>query len=230
MRTQPVFQGFKEIMSRRSIRTFTLDGEVQDRLDALVAGFAGLNLRSLLPVVGSLPRLSIAAFVKPLPVMPVVDAESLTAENYDTLYKKYLAAVPVAQRNHDWKTLWHAAYRWCATKTVPQKPLFDLDGLHAAIKEMQRDNRRAAWRAKQAICHRRVEASSSPVKPDKITASRLVDALLVLGMNELEERAARRDGKEKKAATAVKTTSKPSRRDAQKGRNQSADGEGRRAA
>jgi hypothetical protein len=189
-------------MPRRSIRTFTLDGGVQDRLDALVADFGARRLGSLLPAVGILPPAAQPIIIDPSP--PVLDKMGLTAENYDALYKEFLSATPVSQRNHEWKAFWHNAYQWCA-RGNPRQPLFDLNALHVAIKEMKYANRRAVWRAKQTVCHRRAKTVTA-VEPERIAASRLVDRLLTLGMDELEERATRRDNKEK-PQTVKETTS-----------------------
>lgn len=186
-------------MPQRSIRTFTLDTNVQDQLDGLVTDFGARRLAALLPIINQqMTKTSPPAVILPT---PVIDDLGLTLNNYDTLYEKHLSMVPITKRGKTPDLLKQAVNGYGFDFTGGgQRYKFNDAELQAAIKEMRRQNKHQIWRAKQAVCHRRLDVTLSP-PIEKISASRLVDALLTLGINELEERVARRDGKDKKKAS-----------------------------
>jgi hypothetical protein len=81
-----------------------------------------------------------------------------------------------------------------------QKMLIDNAALNARIKEMRSQNKQTTWRAKQDTCH----------EPKTLSASRFIDALLVLGLDTIEERlSVGLDTLEKRLGPPTKTKKAP---------------------
>lgn len=171
-------------MASRSMRAFTLGIEVQVKLDSILSSLTEEQLNSLLPTATA-----VAAQIE----TPVLDGAGMSSDNYADLYKKFLPYVKLSDRASTWDGfrlhLNRYALNW------PNNTTAEFEDLR---KEMKKKNQHLVWRSKQAACH----------KSTTVNASRVVEALLFLGMDALQERVLRTTAATKpvgKATTKSKT-------------------------
>jgi hypothetical protein len=168
----------------RYVRAFTLDASTISALDSLLQeGPRGKNVETLFRLFPNLAKTAPSAVE-----VPVLDAADLQAADYAELYALLPPSIPLT----DWSAKLEK-YRtplrqpvWASLLATMQ----DYGGLHSTVfsrvHEMQKLNRRAVRHAR--TLHARAETRKVPACT--VNISRCADALLILGLTVLKERAA----------------------------------------
>ena len=179
---------------RRTVRCFTLSGEVQGRIDQWVDYLKARGVTAVPTTTADLTPTLVAA-------APVA-VDGLTPANYTELYEQFLPSVPLEKRTTTMLSefVTHLSGYGTSWAGGTQKMLVDNAALNARIKEMRSQNKQTTWRAKQDTCH----------EPKTLSASRFIDALLVLGLDTIEERlSVGLDTLEKRLGPPTKTKKSP---------------------
>lgn len=181
----------------RYVRAFTLDASTISALDSLLQeGPRGKNVETLFRLFPNLAKTAPSAVE-----VPVLDAADLQAADYAELY----ALLPPSTPLTDWSAKLEK-YRtplrqpvWASLLATMQ----DYGGLHSTVfsrvHEMQKLNRRAVRHAR--TLHARAETRKAPACT--VNISRCADALLILGLTVLKERAASTPSPSPRAAAST---------------------------
>ena len=150
-------------MASRSMRAFTLGIEVQVKLDNVLSSLTEDQLNNLLPNAAAVTQIE----------APVLDSTGMSPDNYNDLYKKFLPYVKLSDRASTWDGFRTHLNRYASNWS--NSTIAEFEDLR---KEMKKKNQHLTWRFKQAVCH----------KSTAVNASRVVEALLFLGMDALQKK------------------------------------------
>jgi hypothetical protein len=145
------------------MRAFTLSIEVQVKLDSILSSLTEDQLNNLLPTAAAAGQIE----------APTLDSAGMSSSNYVDLYKKFLPYVKSSDRASTWD-----GFRSHLNRYALDWPNSTTAEFEALRKEMKKKNQHSVWRSKQAVCH----------KSTAVNASRVVEALVFLGMDALQEK------------------------------------------
>lgn len=172
----------EEATIARTIRAFTIDFSVQLRLEEMLANGERNGLTKL---INTAPD----DMMKPSMPKVEVDSFGLRPQDYDAVYQ--VAGVPPAKRVAD-----AATFKRLVSQYMPSDHN-SVSELSKALTQVRREARRAVNAAKRA------EARAVVTRNNILSnRSRAVEALLVLGMDTLEKRAAENTGGKQEAKSA----------------------------
>ena len=169
----------------RYVRAFTLDAATISALDSLLQeGPRGKNVETLFRLFPSLTKTAPSAVE-----VPILDASDLQPSNYAELY----ALLPPSRPLTDWSaklekyTTPLRQPTWASLLATVQDYADLRSTVFSRAHVLQKLNRRAVRHAR--TLHARAEARK-PTSARTVNVSRCADALLILGLTVLKERAA----------------------------------------
>jgi hypothetical protein len=189
----------------RYVRAFTLDAATISALDSLLQeGPRGKNVETLFRLFPNLAKIAPSAVE-----VPILDASDLQPSDYAELY----ALLPPSRPLADWSvklekyTTPLRQPTWASLLATVQ----DYAGLHSTVfsraRTLQKLNRRAVRHAH--TLHARAEARKPTSAAATVNVSRCADALLILGLTVLKERAAAAASSEGSPPRAAASASPP---------------------